>query len=620
MNFTIHPFGHLPEFWDRALEELKTDLSMVVAEDGIPVEGVAGDHLAVVSDGKSVTITWAEPIQFYRALSLIPIPLEACNIQETPCFKTTGIMFDVSRNAVLTPEAIRFFLRKMALMGVNLGMMYTEDTYEVPEQPYFGYKRGRYTIQELRELDNYAYLLGIELCPCIQTLGHLNRALHWPALRHLQEDDEVIMPDIEETYVFLEQLIRSAIAPYRSKRIHIGMDEAHGLGLGKHYYKFGYEEPHKIMRRHLERVLEITKKYDLDPIMWSDMYFALDGHNYHSEGNPSQSAIDAVVPGVSLMYWDYYQRDESAYLDALKKHALFNAPIVFAGGIWTWCGIAPSYTTTIGNTISALSACQKNNIPLVLATAWGDNGAETNFTTTLLGLQLYGEFTYKGTYDEENLRKRFARCCNADAQAFMDLSDFNQCEGIKSLPNCPSNICKPILYQDPLVQLFEKDLEGLNLEAHFTELESRFARYTRENPEYDWLFGFYTSLATVLKYKSHWHEHAAEAVRSGDRATAAELADRIPATIAAIDDLDTKWHTMWETTNKPQGFEVIELRVGGVRARMLTAGKKMRAFANGEVDDIPELTEKTLSYCKNEDGYMICANRMGDIASACKLD
>lgn len=620
MNLPIHPHGQLPQQWKEALAELEEDLSMTVSQSGIPVEGVEGDHLSVVSDGTSVTITWAEPVQFYRALSLIPFPLEPCNIQEKPCFKTVGIMFDVSRNAVLTPEAIRFFLRKMALMGLNLGMMYTEDTYEVPEQPYFGYKRGRYSMEELRQLDDYADRLGIELCPCIQTLGHLNRALHWPTLSHLQEDNEVIMPDIEETYEFLEQLIRAAIAPYRSKRIHIGMDEAHGLGLGKHYYRFGYEEPHKIMFRHLKRVLEITKKYDLDPIMWSDMYFALDGHDYHTEGDPSQSAIDAVAPGVTLMYWDYYQAKEEAYLETLRKHAMFPAPTVFAGGIWTWCGIAPSYETTITNTVAGLSACKKSGIPLVLATAWGDDGAETNFATALLGLQLYGEFTYKGEYDEANLRQRFARCCGADPQAFLDLSDFNHCEGMNSQPNDPANAVKIMLYQDPLVQLFEKDMEIFQLEAHYAELETRFNRYTEENPAFAWLFGFYAALAKVLKQKCHWHENAAKAVRNGDRAAAAELADAMPAAAESVDQLRGYWRRMWETTNKPQGFEVLEGRLGAVRARLLTAGEKMRAFANGEVDDIPELTEETLIYRRREDNSVGCTNFMGDIVSACKID
>ena len=87
-------------------------------------------------------------------------------------------MFDVSRNAVLRPDALRGFLRRMALMGLDVGMMYTEDTYEVPGEPYFGYMRGRYSIEELRALDDYAAILGIELVPCIQTLGHLNRVLH----------------------------------------------------------------------------------------------------------------------------------------------------------------------------------------------------------------------------------------------------------------------------------------------------------------------------------------------------------------------------------------------------------------------------------------------------------
>lgn len=80
-------------------------------------------------------------------------------------------------------------LRKMALMGMSVAMLYTEDTYEIPQQPYFGYLRGRYTQQQLRELDRYAADLGIELIPCIQTLAHLERALHWP-----QND-----PDLRDT-------------------------------------------------------------------------------------------------------------------------------------------------------------------------------------------------------------------------------------------------------------------------------------------------------------------------------------------------------------------------------------------------------------------------------------
>ena len=182
MELTITLSGDLPARCAQALAALAPELSLRMAEGGVPVRGQRGDRLAVCFDGEIVAVTWAQPVQFYRALSLLPRPLSPCRIEEKPCFETVGIMFDCSRNAVLLPETLRSILRKMALMGLNLGMMYTEDTYEVPGQPYFGYQRGRYTFAELQALDDYADMLGIELCPCVQTLGHLNRALHWPAL------------------------------------------------------------------------------------------------------------------------------------------------------------------------------------------------------------------------------------------------------------------------------------------------------------------------------------------------------------------------------------------------------------------------------------------------------
>ena len=163
MDLKIALSGDLPARCSDALAALAPELGMVPAAEGVPVRGHRGAALAVCCDGASVTIEWAQPIQFYRALSLLPRPLAACDIREEPCFETVGMMFDTSRNAVLRPDTLRSFLRKMALMGMNLGMMYTEDTYEVPGQPYFGYQRGRYTYEELHALDDYADMLGIEL-------------------------------------------------------------------------------------------------------------------------------------------------------------------------------------------------------------------------------------------------------------------------------------------------------------------------------------------------------------------------------------------------------------------------------------------------------------------------
>lgn len=620
MKPVLHILGTPPEHWEEALSELREDLGIELGGAGIDVTCVPGDELAVESDGKSVTLTWAAPIQFYRAVSLIPLPLTACSIREKARFQSSGIMFDCSRNAVLKPQALRFFFRKMALMGLNLGMMYTEDTYEVPGQPFFGYKRGRYTYDELKALDDYASLFGIELCPCIQTLGHLKRILHWPAYHHLRDNDEVLLADLDETYELLDQMIHAATAPYRSKKIHLGMDEAYGVGLGAHLTRYGYEDPHSVIGRHLSRVLGICDKYGLHAMMWSDMYFHLDGRNYHSPGLPSEKAKAAVDPRITLMYWDYYQPKEEAYADALYKHAQFPAPTVFAGGIWTWIGPAPDYPTTLQNTVSGLTACAKANIPLALATAWGDNGGECNLTAALLGLQLYGELTFRPDYDEDELARRFRRCCHADAQAFLDLSLLNYMPGMKDNPSDPVNACKFMLYQDPLIQLFEADTAGYAMAEHFGSLVTRYARYALENPDYALLFDFYTALANALALKCVWHEQAGDAVRSRNREQAAALADGIPATVEALDTLRVVWRRLWESTNKPNGFEIIEVRMGGIAARMATAGEKMRAFALGQVDTIPELEEQALITKRRPNGSIICTNTMDEIATPGRID
>ena len=64
-----------------------------------------------------------------------------------------GVMLDVSRNAVMTMEHMKKFLLKISEMGYNCMFLYAENTYEVDGEPYFGYMRGKYTKEEMRELE-----------------------------------------------------------------------------------------------------------------------------------------------------------------------------------------------------------------------------------------------------------------------------------------------------------------------------------------------------------------------------------------------------------------------------------------------------------------------------------
>ncbi len=400
----------------------------------------------------------------------------------------------------------------------------------------------------------------------------------------------------------------------------LDMDEAFGVGLGKHLQKYGYEDPHGIMGRHLKRVLEITEKYGLDAMIWSDMYFQLDGGSYYECGEPSQAAKDAVDPRATLVYWDYYHDDQDFYEDMLRKHRILSPKTAFAGGLWNWSGPAIDYPVAIANTIPALAAARKYGVQTVLATMWGDDGAEANLLSTLLGLQLYAELTYAEGYDPDHLEECFSRCCQADAQAFLDISLLNTVPGIVSTTKYPSNFLKIMLYQDPLVQLFEEDTKDLSMSEHYASLVGLYARRARENPQYALLFDYFAILAQTLVLKCHWHEHAAKAVRAGDRETALALSQDVEPMLQSLETLRLTRRKLWEQTNRPQGFEVLDGRMGAIRARMSTAGEKMAQFASGKREDIPELTEKTLPYRRNPDNSFQWTNTMWEITTASKID
>ena len=52
-------------------------------------------------------------------------------------FRTFGTMLDCSRNAVPNLHTLKKWVDLTASLGYNTLLLYTEDTYEVPGQPYF---------------------------------------------------------------------------------------------------------------------------------------------------------------------------------------------------------------------------------------------------------------------------------------------------------------------------------------------------------------------------------------------------------------------------------------------------------------------------------------------------
>lgn len=116
-----------------------------------------------------------------------------------------GVMFDCSRNAVLSVATVKEYAHTLKEFGYNTLMLYMEDTYEVEGHPYFGHLRGRYSKQELKEMDEYCAAIGIELIPCIQTLAHLEAIFKWEnEYSDINDCDSILLIGEDKTYSLID--------------------------------------------------------------------------------------------------------------------------------------------------------------------------------------------------------------------------------------------------------------------------------------------------------------------------------------------------------------------------------------------------------------------------------
>ncbi|MDQ0972557.1 hexosaminidase [Neobacillus niacini] len=588
---------------EQGLEIICIELNIQQSKDGFPlyVKQQTGPLTAFCQQDRG-EICYQEKIHFFRALGLWLQEFEESNqfeIIEEPQFKTNGVMVDCSRNAVLTLEGIQTLLRKMALMGLNIVMMYTEDTFSVEKYPYFGYMRGRYTEKELQACDDYADAFGIEMIPCIQTLAHLAEALKWNYAASIRDTTDILLADHEETYIFIEDMLKAASRPYRSKRIHIGMDEAHQLGLGKYLEEHGYEKRFDIMNKHLERVVSLAEKLSLKPMIWSDMYFRLGsktGNYYDLHSNIPDDVIESMPKDVQFVYWDYYHTDEEFYRTFLQKHKEFGSEPIFAGGVWTWNGIAPNYGKTVVTTNAALAACKKEGINEVFATMWGDNGAETHSDAGLAGLQLFAEHGYRQDVSDDHLARRFSFCTGGNWEDFLSLNEFDETPGVSKDNLHESHPSKFLLWQDVLIGLYDENIRALPLNDHYKGLADRLEKAINRNNEFSEMFSFYTQLAHVLSIKAEIGIQLKEAYDRKDKTGVAQINTKIDMLRNMIDDLRKLHRTLWFSSNKPFGWEVIDIRYGGVLSRLETAEYRLRLWLDGNIAAIEELEEERLYF------------------------
>ncbi len=551
-----------------------------------PVDAEIGDTLRVDVEGTSAVIRYPDKNALARGCFLAAEAIkrgERLHIDQKRHFDDCGVMIDMSRGGVMNVCAVKKVIEQSAALGMNFLQLYTEDTYTVPEYPRFGYLRGRYTKEELRTLDDYADAYGIELVPCIQTLAHLGQFLQWKENAHMKDQATILLIDEPDVYTFIEAEIRAVRDCFRSKRIHIGMDEAHGVGLGQYFAKHGLVDRFELLNRHLTKVVDICSRYDFKPMMWSDMFFRLGSktNEYYDLESHVPDDIIARIPDVQLVYWDYYNTDSNLIDAMVREHNRIKPGMVFAGGIWTWSGFLPQIALTDASMRPALECCLKYQVKTVFTCLWGDDGTETPYSLAASMFPLFSEACWTGKVPGESEVAALGKAISGiPAAAFDAFRYFYKDE-------TDNRNGKGFLYTDLLYPLCVNDFPAAAVAARLQDGIARLTPYRDTKP-----CAYALAVMTVAAHKAEIISHLRERYIENDKAYLERVADEeIPKLLEEIQALTLLHRDMWRQDFKRNGWEVLALRYGAISGRLNDVRTTLHEYLRGDIGKIDELEE-----------------------------
>ena len=264
-----------------------------------------------------------------------------------------------------------------------------------------------------------------------------------------------------------------------------------------------------LILEHLGEVVRVVKGAGLKPMMWSDMWFTLGGGYGNTEAKVPDEVARQIPPEVQLVYWDYYQKQDPGPLRGkVALHRAMGKEPIFAPG-----GSGP---TTSGGRISPthastrMPACSRarTSASAKRSRRCGATMARHAISSRRLNaLQHFAEHGYRDRVEDAELRRQFYGATGIDFDAWdtgrqIDITPNlapTMREWAKQLDKkmpacvehlldvrgndvCGTNPSTSLLWQDPMVGIFDHHIEKLDLANEYKEVAANIAQARKAGP------------------------------------------------------------------------------------------------------------------------------------------
>jgi hypothetical protein len=313
-------------------------------------------------------------------------------------FASRAYMLDISRDKVPTMGTLRLLVDILAKFDYNQLQLYTEHTFAYSRHRGVWEHASPLTAEEVRSLDAYCAMHGIELVPNQNAFGHLERWLVRPEYNHLAElpnggaplpwggfksHPTTLCPTDPRSLEFLEGLFDELLPNFESRLFNIGCDETFDLlGEGRSAEAVRSMGEGRVYLDFLCKVASLARARGRRPMFWGDVVLR------HPE------LVPELPKDLIALDWGY--EGGHPFMSEAEQFGRAGLDFYVCPGTSSWNSLAGRVENMRENMKTAEAAGRRFGAKGFMVTDWGDGGHWQPLVVSLPGLVLGGNLAFSG--------------------------------------------------------------------------------------------------------------------------------------------------------------------------------------------------------------------------------
>lgn len=300
-------------------------------------------------------------------------------------FEHRAYMLDISRDRVPTMKTLREIVDLLERCRYNQLQLYTEHTFAYREHSVVWEDADPMTAAEIRKLDAYCRMQGIELVANQNSFGHMERWLVHEEYNRLAKFPKggamtpwgtvkkfptTLDPSNPDSLKFVEGLFDELLPNFTSDLVNIGCDETFEISDPGEYIGF------------LLKVADVVRRRGKRPMFWGDMVLR------HPE------RVAELPRDMIALDWGYegnhpFEREAAAFKAA-------GLEFYVCPGTSSWRSLGGRVENMRENLEAAEKAGRVHGAKGYMVTDWGDEGHWQPLAASLPGIVMGGAFASTG--------------------------------------------------------------------------------------------------------------------------------------------------------------------------------------------------------------------------------